>query len=330
MQGNAAQIEKVEVPATAVKQPVIDVQTGSVGTVEANKPAEVKGSGTVTNVEANAEVKVASETAVTVTVTASVTVTVTGNQPVEVAVETTEAVNISAADAQVEVTTTQEISVNVQVNEQPVAHVHKWTKESEIPATCSAEGSVTYTCSGEGGCDMGGTKTEKVALLPHTVEVDEAVPATCETAGKTAGSHCSVCQTVIVEQQTIPELGHEYGEANYSWVKDGDNYKCTATRVCAHDASHKETETATASYAVTTPATCEATGVGTYTASFTNAAFAQQTKTGDIAALGHDYTVAQHDNSQHWMKCSRCESTTTKTDHSYDAHNCEETATCKD
>ena len=32
--------------------------------------------------------------------------------------------------------------------------------------------------------------------------------ATCTTAGKTAGKHCSVCKKIITEQQTVPAKGH--------------------------------------------------------------------------------------------------------------------------
>ena len=42
----------------------------------------------------------------------------------------------------------------------------------------------------------------------HTAVVDAAVPATCTTTGLTAGKHCAVCNTVIVEQTTIPANGH--------------------------------------------------------------------------------------------------------------------------
>lgn len=42
----------------------------------------------------------------------------------------------------------------------------------------------------------------------HTIVVDKAVAATCTTAGKTQGKHCSVCNTVITAQTTIPAKGH--------------------------------------------------------------------------------------------------------------------------
>ncbi|MCF0237228.1 MAG: chitobiase/beta-hexosaminidase C-terminal domain-containing protein, partial [Sphaerochaetaceae bacterium] len=42
----------------------------------------------------------------------------------------------------------------------------------------------------------------------HRIAIDKAVAATCTTTGLTEGSHCSVCNEVIVEQTTIPALGH--------------------------------------------------------------------------------------------------------------------------
>ena len=67
----------------------------------------------------------------------------------------------------------------------------------------------------------------------------------------------------------------------------------TATRVCGHDASHKETETVKTTSKVSKAATCTAKGQTTYTATFTKAAFAKQTKTvSNIAAKGH--TLKKH------------------------------------
>lgn len=38
------------------------------------------------------------------------------------------------------------------------------------------------------------------------------VAATCTTAGKTAGSHCLVCNTIIKAQEEIPATGHSFGK----------------------------------------------------------------------------------------------------------------------
>lgn len=42
----------------------------------------------------------------------------------------------------------------------------------------------------------------------HTVVTDAAVAPTCTTAGKTEGSHCSVCNEVLKAQRPIPAKGH--------------------------------------------------------------------------------------------------------------------------
>ena len=45
----------------------------------------------------------------------------------------------------------------------------------------------------------------------HTIVYDAAVAPTCMTTGATQGSHCSDCGEVIVKQEVLPPLGHDYG-----------------------------------------------------------------------------------------------------------------------
>ena len=42
----------------------------------------------------------------------------------------------------------------------------------------------------------------------HTVATDVAVAATCSATGLTEGSHCSICNAKIIEQQIVPMLEH--------------------------------------------------------------------------------------------------------------------------
>ena len=71
-------------------------------------------------------------------------------------------------------------------------------------ATCTANGSKHKECT-----DCGETlETAVITATGHTTVKDAAAAATCTQAGKTEGSHCSVCNTVIVAQQTIPAKGH--------------------------------------------------------------------------------------------------------------------------
>ena len=101
-------------------------------------------------------------------------------------------------------------------------------------ATCTTAGTKTYTCT---RCKK--TRTETIAATGHKAVKDAAVAATCETAGKTEGSHCSVCGTVLKAQTTTAALGHDYGEWKTikaaTYTEPGQ-----AERVCRRNASHKE------------------------------------------------------------------------------------------
>ena len=49
---------------------------------------------------------------------------------------------------------------------------------------------------------------DKTQTAAHTEVIDAAVEATCTKTGLTEGKHCSVCNTVLVAQQTVPTKGH--------------------------------------------------------------------------------------------------------------------------
>ena len=101
-------------------------------------------------------------------------------------------------------------------------------------ATCTTAVTKTYTCT---RCKK--TRTETIAATGHKEVKDAAVAATCETTGKTEGSHCSVCGTVLKAQTTVAALGHDYGEWKTikaaTYTEPGQ-----AERVCRRNASHKE------------------------------------------------------------------------------------------
>lgn len=125
---------------------------------------------------------------------------------------------------------------------------HDYTSQTVKPA-CETDGEKTFTCTRCGdtytevikakghvykrtvvaaGCETDGYtlvecmechdsfKEDYVAAKGHTIVTDKAVAATCTTAGKTEGSHCSVCGKVIKAQTEIKAKGHVAGD----WITD--------------------------------------------------------------------------------------------------------------
>ncbi|MGN0510493.1 MAG: transglutaminase domain-containing protein [Lachnospiraceae bacterium] len=88
-----------------------------------------------------------------------------------------------------------------------VNHVHQYGSwMTAKAATCLEEGMQMKTCS-----LCGDKKTQTTAKTGHTEVKDAAVEATCTSTGKTEGSHCSVCGTVIKAQTEIAKKAHTYG-----------------------------------------------------------------------------------------------------------------------
>ena len=89
---------------------------------------------------------------------------------------------------------------------------HSWDGGSvTTPATCTAAGVKTFTCT-----RCGATYTESIPATGHTPEVIPGVAASCETNGKTEGSRCSTCGTILSAEADIPATGHNWG----GWVVD--------------------------------------------------------------------------------------------------------------
>ena len=86
--------------------------------------------------------------------------------------------------------------------------VHSYTKYTVVDnPTCTADGSKIATC--DNGC--GTTDIQVIEATGHNKVVDNAVKATCTKTGLSEGSHCSVCNEVLVSQKKISATGHSYG-----------------------------------------------------------------------------------------------------------------------
>ncbi len=82
--------------------------------------------------------------------------------------------------------------------------------------TCTATGRQAQVCQkcGQPGEDK---VLDKVA---HTPVTDEAVAATCTATGLTEGSHCSVCEEVLVAQTVVDMIAHNYVDGTCSACGD--------------------------------------------------------------------------------------------------------------
>ena len=116
---------------------------------------------------------------------------------------------------------------------------HDWA--DGVCKTCKS------TCAHDYDSSTGVCRTCKLACSHDKTAVDDAVAATCTATGLTEGKHCTVCQKVIVKQQTVKALGHEFKV--YTYNKDAT---CTAdgteTAKCVRYGTGgcKETRTRTA------------------------------------------------------------------------------------
>ena len=125
-------------------------------------------------------------------------------------------------------------------------------------------------------CEYGFAVTSAVSGERHTHTYRETVVApTCTEQGYTVHV-CTGCGDSYTDTY-LAATGNAWSAPTYTW--SADYGKVTARRICAHDASHTESEAGTVRSAVTKQATYDAEGEITYTATFRSAAFATQTKT---------------------------------------------------
>ena len=88
-------------------------------------------------------------------------------------------------------------------------------------ASCAGDGIIQSVCRDCGEI----VKIDKIAKLPHTEEIVEAVEPTCSNMGSTEGKRCATCGAVLLDRTPIDKLPH-----TYSGTGDTDCDVCGETR----------------------------------------------------------------------------------------------------
>ncbi len=199
--------------------------------------------------------------------------------------------------------------------------------DAVIPAKGHSYGTPSYTwssdkktCTAKAVC-----KNDSTHTVTETVTATYAVTKAPTTSSEGVGTYTAEFKNSLFGKQTATIILEKekiiWNAPTYSWTKTSSGYTCTATRTAANDPSQSpQTQTVTAGYSVTKAAGCETSGIGTYTAAFTNTAFSTQTRTVEIAAAGHkfgDWTTTKAATciqaGTQTRKCSACAKTETKT-----------------
>ena len=127
--------------------------------------------------------------------------------------------------------------------------------------------------------------TDEIVKL--TVSHDDSgavVTATVRQSGVESEKKLTGSETVLFVYEKVEEHTHSFDEGKVTTEPS-----CTEKRTCKRDASHTESETVKPAETVTKEATCTEKGEKSLKATFTGEAFAEQSKTAEIPALGHDF-----------------------------------------
>ncbi len=151
--------------------------------------------------------------------------------------------------------------------------------------TCENAGVKTFTC---GAC--GDTYTEAVTATGHKEVIDEAVGPTCTETGLTEGKHCETCGTVIVAQEVVDALDHDYNDGVVTTDPTCENAGVKTFTCGACGDTYTEAVTATGHKEVIDKAvepTCTETGLteGKHCETCGTVIVAQKV----VDALDHDY-----------------------------------------
>ena len=153
-------------------------------------------------------------------------------------------------------------------------HTHAWGDPKYTWNADNTECTATRTCT---------KNSEHTEEVKATASSEQTKAPTCTEKGETTYTATFTAEWATKQTKVVDNVAakdHAWS-VSYSWSTD--NKSCTATRVCANDATHNVTANATIATAQTQAPTCSAVGKATLTATFTAEWATKQTKTVDVA-----------------------------------------------
>lgn len=193
---------------------------------------------------------------------------------------------------------------------------HNLVVSSETKATCTAPGSVTYTCDTkhEGGVACGITVTVTLDKLQHELETTKK-DATCTENGEVV-TKCKNCDTTTITT-TIPSTGHTYNEGektDATCTKEGKIVYTCQNGTCGNkkEVVLDKLQHVYAEESTTAP-TCTASGYTTYKCNTCDSSYVVIT----TPAKGHSFTEKVSSTASCTaegiltLKCDDCDETMT-------------------
>ena len=122
--------------------------------------------------------------------------------------------------------------------------------------TCTASGTQNAICSCGKTVD-----TKDIPSKGHSPVVDKAVAATCTSNGLTEGSHCSVCDAIIVRQETVNSKGHTMSSKRVAATSNREEYTLHYCTSCPYSYEEFSATTSPIKFISHNNGTCSVTGL---------------------------------------------------------------------
>ena len=164
--------------------------------------------------------------------------------------------------------------------DEEIPHTHEYTEEITKASTCTEAGEKTFTCS------CGDSYTEAIEILSHTEKTIPAVAPTCTAAGLTEGKVCKDCDKVLVKQESVDALGHNYTSVVTAPTCTEAGYTTHTCSGCNDSFVDSAVDALGHGYlSIVTAPTCTEGGYTTHTCARCGDSYVDN----QVDALGHDY-----------------------------------------